>query len=99
MKLENRERRMTAKIANLEGFRPLKVPKVRKPREGLIGVSVSCHMCRNVYSFRVPKKSYLKWVNKEELIQVALPNLSVAERELLISKTCSGCYEKLTGMQ
>jgi hypothetical protein len=57
-------------------------------------VPAACHMCREVYCVEVDAVGYEQW-KAGELIQNALPTLSAEERELLISKTCDDCWNKL----
>ena len=38
------------------------------------------------------------WVSGDKYIQEALPYLTAAERELLISKTCDKCWKKMYGI-
>jgi len=40
----------------------------------------------------VNKKGYARWKTGEVLIQDALPELSIHDRELLISGTCEHCW-------
>lgn len=57
-------------------------------------VRCRCIICKKDYYFSVPVEGYCRWKNGE-LIQRAMPTLSVGDRELLISKTCSQCFDKL----
>ena len=56
--------------------------------------TVKCRICHNDKSFDVPIEGYLKW-RSGELIQNALPSLSMAERELFISRTCGECWDSM----
>jgi hypothetical protein len=55
---------------------------------------VVCRMCGEIYPIEVDLEGYQQW-KAGELIQNALPELSDEERELLISKTCDSCWNKL----
>ena len=57
-------------------------------------IPAACRMCREVYCVEVDAVGYDQW-KAGELIQNALPTLSPEERELLISKTCDSCWNKL----
>jgi len=57
-------------------------------------VEVQCALCKRTYIVKVPKDGYRRWLNGE-LIQNAMPNVPVESRELLISHTCSECFDKL----
>ena len=57
-------------------------------------VPAACRMCREVYCVEVDAVGYEQW-KAGALIQNALPTLSAEERELLISKTCDDCWNKL----
>lgn len=42
-------------------------------------------------------KNYLKWIDREGLIQDLLPNLSPSDREALISGICDKCWKEMFG--
>lgn len=54
----------------------------------------NCIQCGNPGQVRVPVKEYAAWENGG-LIQSAMPSLSAAERELIISGTHGECYDKI----
>ena len=60
----------------------------------MITLTITCIMCKEVHKIVVSDDGFEKW-NKGELIQIALPELSADEREMLISKTCGKCWDKL----
>lgn len=66
------------------------------PFESLRTVRVKCIMCNHVYIFDVDRAGYEAW-RSGTLIQDALPNLDIEKRELLISHTCSACFDSLCG--
>lgn len=59
-----------------------------------VTVNATCHSCRKEFMLYIPEDQWLRWQNGE-LIQRAIPALSAAERELLISGTCGECFDKL----
>ena len=57
-------------------------------------VAVPCRLCDTVHDLTVNVEGYVNW-QAGEFIQDALPELSCDERELLISGTCSTCFDEL----
>ena len=57
-------------------------------------VAVPCRMCQETIELNVNVQGFVNW-KSGELIQDALPELSCDERELLISGTCSTCFDEL----
>ena len=57
-------------------------------------VSVKCRICGAVENIAVSMHGYDKW-KAGEMIQDALPDLSADEREMLLSRTCSSCWEEM----
>lgn len=53
-----------------------------------------CVVCGKQHEFIVNRLGYENW-QYGELIQDALPELSDADREVLISGTCSDCFDKM----
>lgn len=60
-------------------------------------VKTLCPICRKMLSVEVPEKGYLAWRRGELLIQDAMPELTEAERELLLSGICADCWDKVLG--
>ena len=60
----------------------------------LLTLQVTCHLCFGMQEIRVPEDGLRKW-RDGELIQTALPMITKAEREMLMSHTCDRCFEKL----
>lgn len=60
----------------------------------LITRSITCGMCKTVYTFRVRAKGLIDWM-AGALIQDALPELSPEHRELLKTQICGPCFKKL----
>jgi hypothetical protein len=59
-----------------------------------VEIGVTCQMCKLRTSFPVSRGGYLAWKDGG-LIQKVLSELSKEQRELMISGTCSHCFEKL----
>lgn len=59
-------------------------------------LQVPCTMCKEVQIIKVNLMDVERW-KAGELIQRAMPYLNADQRELLISGTCSACFEKLFG--
>jgi len=57
-------------------------------------VVVTCRLCSKVYEISLDFKGFTAW-REGELIQDALPELSLGQRELLISRTCDECWKRL----
>lgn len=58
-------------------------------------LDVKCRFCYKDYYVFLMKKDYTNWVSGDGFIQDIMPYLSAGERELLISSTCSDCFDKL----
>lgn len=59
-------------------------------------VTVTCRICDAMYNMTVYIDDYFDWQNGEH-IQDAMPYLTPAERELLISHTCQDCWDRMFG--
>ena len=57
---------------------------------------VPCRQCRQAHALKIDPADISAWEGGK-LIQDAMPYLSKAERELLISATCNDCWVKLYG--
>ncbi|MCA1807330.1 MAG: hypothetical protein LC687_05720 [Actinobacteria bacterium] len=57
--------------------------------------SINCAQCDTLYYLELPYDGYLAWRYEGKLLQHALPNTPVADRELLLSQTCGPCYDAL----
>jgi two-component SAPR family response regulator len=60
-------------------------------------LTVVCRDCKKDFQITVRRKDYYDWKRGVKLCQNAFPYLGVDERELLISKTCGACFDKLFG--
>lgn len=58
-------------------------------------LDVRCWHCNVVYVMMVNKENLLDWIAGSGYIQNILPYLTAGERELLISQTCSDCFDKM----
>lgn len=57
----------------------------------------TCSRCSIYFQFEVDAEKFNAWKNGDMLIQDALSDLSVGERELLISGTCDACWKEMFG--
>lgn len=57
-------------------------------------MKTKCSFCGFDHDVPIEIEDYFRWV-EGELLQNAAPYLSVNDREMLISKTCSTCYDEL----
>jgi hypothetical protein len=61
----------------------------------MAAVSGNCPKCGEAWILEgIPFEGYERWLSGE-LIQRALPDLTINERELLISGLCSKCWDQL----
>jgi hypothetical protein len=61
-------------------------------------VSIRCIKCKKLHTIAVARKDYDAWINGA-LIQNVMPYLSLDQRELLISKICGKCFDKMFGKE
>ena len=59
----------------------------------MMTIITECPWCGEEHEGEVPFEGYLAWQNGES-IQVAMPQLSANEREMLISGVCPECWKK-----
>lgn len=59
----------------------------------MMTIITECPWCGEEHEVEVPFESYLAWQSGES-IQVAMPQLSANEREMLISGVCPECWKK-----
>ena len=57
--------------------------------------TVVCMVCKQPTKIKIDPQQLRKWTSGERSIQAALPSLTAGERELLISKICEPCYDKM----
>ena len=58
-------------------------------------VEIRCAMCGTSYAIMYNSQDMMDWLSGQGFIQDLMPYLSDAERELLISRTCGACFDKL----
>ena len=54
----------------------------------------SCLNCRKTYDFKVFAEDVIKY-NNGAFVQDAFPYLSDDEREILVTRTCGPCFDKM----
>ncbi len=59
-------------------------------------VMATCRFCGTTHTMTVYIDDYFDWQEGTH-IQEAMPYLTPAERELLISQTCQDCWDKMFG--
>lgn len=57
--------------------------------------NVRCRLCGCIYSLMYNREDMTDWLSGSGFIQDLMPYLSAGERELLISGTCSTCFDSL----
>jgi hypothetical protein len=57
-------------------------------------VEIKCKTCGKTYKFEINPKGYVRW-EEGTPIQVALPELTPSQRELMISQTCDTCFDTI----
>lgn len=60
-------------------------------------VDVRCRMCGTYHTLTVNTEMFMRWSNREILVQNAFPELSLDQRELLISQICGSCFDEMFG--
>lgn len=58
----------------------------------IIRLKITCPFCKNEHEITVNKEKYEKFKNKQDYIQNIFPELTIDERELLISGVCKDCW-------
>ena len=62
-------------------------------------VSGTCAITRELYSVKVPRDGFVSWTNHNVAIQIALPTVSVDNREFLISGISPVGWEQTFGIE
>lgn len=57
-------------------------------------IKQTCFMCNKTYEVEMDANAYRRWMNGEHIQDVA-PELTIDERELLISGVCGKCFDNL----
>ena len=64
--------------------------------DNMVKVTINpCVECHQEHKVIMPFDAWVKWNDQGEFIQRAWPEGSNSDRELLISGTCSACFDKL----
>jgi hypothetical protein len=58
-------------------------------------LEADCRLCYKTYLIFLRREDYTSWMSGSGFVQDILPYLTAGERELLISNTCSDCFDKL----
>ena len=58
-------------------------------------IEVRCAMCGTLYAIMYNRQDMMDWLSGQGFIQDIMTYLSDAERELLISRTCGSCFDKM----
>ena len=58
-------------------------------------LAVRCVQCSANHVVFIKMHDYIEWKNGAGFIQDLMPYLSEADRELLISKTCGDCFDRM----
>lgn len=56
---------------------------------------IRCLHCDRIFRIQCDRGDLYAWMTGEKNIQNALPYLTAGERELLISGTCSECFDAM----
>lgn len=60
-----------------------------------VRISRKCFRCAGMFEFTVSAEGLRRWREDGVLLQDALPEVSVANRELLLSGTCGTCFQEI----
>ena len=65
-------------------------------KQQTMDLSIQCKYCNKIYIIEaIDPNDYQKWHNGEAFIQDVMNYLSPADRELMISRTCDDCWNKM----
>ena len=67
--------------------------------DGIVGIETQCPKCGTRDVIDVPFHSYKEWRAGKKLVQDALPDLSVGEREALMTGFCEPCWSDVFGLE
>jgi len=62
--------------------------------EGRASMLIACKECGEQHRINVEFKDLLAWQQGQK-IQIAMPYLDENQRELIMSQTCSKCWDKM----
>ena len=57
-------------------------------------IVIPCYICKKEYELEV-KPADVKCFNEGAHVQDAFPYLTAGERELILSRTCNTCFDKM----
>lgn len=57
--------------------------------------NIQCRLCGTTYAIMYNREDMVDWLSGHGFIQDIMPYLSDAERELVLSRTCGECFDKL----
>ena len=63
-------------------------------------VGITCRRCAKTTLMIAPELAWAEWElprGSRRLVQDIFPDLSIGDRELLISRTCNTCWQELFG--
>lgn len=60
-------------------------------------LKAKCRTCKEVHELEVSQQGLVRYEKGRSYIQDCFPELTVDERELLISGTCGTCFDKMFG--
>lgn len=70
------------------------IEEIKASTDDLLTITVRCPECQQLKTFAASYAGLREW-QTGEFIQVALPNLTPEERELLQTGTCETCWNRL----
>ena len=72
--------------------RRMRIEKVEETE--LVKITSECICCGKVQSVELNESVYMKWIRGEHIQDVA-PELSIDDREFLISGVCGPCFDAM----
>ena len=60
-----------------------------------ITLRATCRVCKKVEDIPVKESEYIRYRDERPLIQVAFPDLTAAQREIIQSGTCGACFDQM----
>lgn len=75
---------------------PACVPhRIAEVGDGKLEVDTTCPLCQKPHRVSVAATEYWSWMAGIISVQAAFPELSNAEREMLITGTCGPCWDEM----
>ena len=65
------------------------------PFGNLTILNITCLLCNKPYVITVNKDDFTDYYSNGKLIQDCFPYLTAGERELIITKICNTCFDKI----